>query len=103
MAYTVSTGTTHTRGGSGGSAVTLTLANGEHIVAVRVDKGTYNGSDRVFYLSVLTNTGRTLAAGTQTASTTTFSVQNGFTGAVGFYGSAGNGVDKIGVIWGKND
>ncbi|KAF5331007.1 hypothetical protein D9619_005246 [Psilocybe cf. subviscida] len=110
VSYTVSYGSsstsvTTTRGGSGGTAYTLTLASGERITSVYACQGKYNNTTRVFYLKLTTSTGRTLAAGATTGDCVTSNVptdaaSGGNWGLVAFWGRAGNGIDRIAPIWG---
>ncbi|MFE9674802.1 jacalin-like lectin [Streptomyces sp. NPDC006259] len=91
-------GTTLTHGGTGGTATTLTLAAGEHLTSAVLTQGQKDGRTRVFSASFTTDRGRTLATGTATADTRTFTAPSGWQ-IVGFTGRAGSEVDKLGVVY----
>ncbi|RDB19003.1 hypothetical protein Hypma_014306 [Hypsizygus marmoreus] len=58
-------------GGTSGTPSTLTLNSGERATQVQACSGTFNDSTRVFFLSLLTNQGRTLQAGKTTSDCST--------------------------------
>ncbi|PPQ76053.1 hypothetical protein CVT24_006858 [Panaeolus cyanescens] len=96
---------TSTRGGTGGTAVTLTLGTSERITSTVACSAQYNGRTRVFYLKVTTNQGRSIEAGKTTSSCVTNNVPSdagspGAWGLVGFWGRAGDEVDRLAPIWG---
>ncbi|MFF9061242.1 jacalin-like lectin [Streptomyces sp. NPDC014882] len=91
-------GTVLTHGGTGGTAVSLTLAAGEHLTSVELTRGQKDGRTRVFSASFTTDKGRTLSAGTATADARTFTAPPGRQ-IVGFTGRAGTEVDKLGVVY----
>jgi hypothetical protein len=93
-----SSGTVLRHGGTGGTAVSLTLNSGERVTSLRVDTGSYNGATRVFYVSIGTSSGRSLSAGTQTSASVTWTAPSGL-GLKGVYGRAGDGVDLLGGVW----
>ncbi|MEU3742583.1 jacalin-like lectin [Streptomyces sp. NPDC032198] len=91
-------GTALTHGGTGGTTTSLTLASGEHLTAVKVTQGQKDGRTRIFSASFTTDRGRTLAAGTATSDTKTFTAPSGWQ-IVGFTGWAGTEIDKLGVLY----
>ncbi|MFE9022798.1 jacalin-like lectin [Streptomyces sp. NPDC007808] len=91
-------GTTLTHGGTGGTATSLTLAPGEHLTSVKLSQGQKDGRTRIFSASFTTDKGRTLAAGTPTSATRTFTAPAGRQ-IVGFTGRSGSEVDKLGVLY----
>ncbi|WP_055715497.1 jacalin-like lectin [Streptomyces torulosus] len=91
-------GTTLTHGGTGGTAVSLTLAPGEHLTSVKLTQGKKDGRTRIFSAAFTTDQGRTLASGTPTADTRTFTAPAGRQ-IVGFTGRAGTEIDKLGVLY----
>ncbi|MEU0091002.1 jacalin-like lectin [Kribbella sp. NPDC006257] len=98
IGLTLGNGTVLTHGGSGGTQSELTLAPNERITRITLTQGQYNQHTRIFSAAVLTNSGRTLSAGTPTSSTITFTAPTGWQ-ITGFTGRAGDGVDKLGVIY----
>ncbi|MFJ3441487.1 jacalin-like lectin [Streptomyces sp. NPDC086081] len=97
LSLTLDGGTVLAHGGEGGTARSLTLAEGEHLVSVRLTQGRKDGRTRIFSASFTTDRGRTLSAGTATSDARTFTVPAGRQ-IVGFTGRAGAGIDKLGVI-----
>lgn len=93
-------GTSFSYGGTGGTAVSLTLNAGERWTRTVLCTGQRNGETRNFYIQAVTSTGRTLQAGTKTSSCTTFNADAGFA-VVGFMGQSGDGVDQLALIYGK--
>ncbi|SES40977.1 Uncharacterized conserved protein YafD, endonuclease/exonuclease/phosphatase (EEP) superfamily [Streptomyces sp. yr375] len=91
-------GTTLTHGGTGGTATSLTLATGEHLTSVKVTQGQKDGLTRIFSAAFTTDKGRTLASGTATTDTATFTAPSGWQ-IVGFTGRAGDEMDKLGVLY----
>ncbi|KAF1319912.1 Phospholipase d gamma 3, partial [Globisporangium splendens] len=91
---------TFTHGGTGGTASTLTLAKGEYIKSLEAHWGQKDGRTRIFYLSAVTSTGRSVAAGTKTSESTIVYAPAGFQ-ISGFHGRAGDEVDAIGAIYTK--
>jgi endonuclease/exonuclease/phosphatase family metal-dependent hydrolase len=90
--------TTLTHGGTGGTAASLTLATGEHLTSVKLTRGQKDGRTRVFSAAFTTDRGRTLAAGTPTTDTVTFTAPSGWR-IVGFTGRGGDEIDKLGVLY----
>lgn len=95
---TLSNGTEFVHGGTGGTASVLNLASTEYVTSVTLDDGQYNGDTRTFYASFTTNQGHTLAGGTKTSSTVTYTAPSGWQ-IVGFHGRSGDELDKVGVIY----
>ncbi|MFD0002145.1 jacalin-like lectin [Streptomyces sp. NPDC127178] len=91
-------GTALNHGGSGGTATSLTLASGEHLTAVKLTQGQKDGRTRIFSAAFTTDKGRTLAAGTATSATKTFTAPSGWQIA-GFTGRSGDEIDKLGVLY----
>ncbi|WP_033486266.1 jacalin-like lectin, partial [Xanthomonas phaseoli] len=88
-------------GGSGGTATSLALRSGETLTSATVTLGQYNGRTRLFSLSLTTNQGRSIAAGTPTSERYTLTAPTGWHIA-GFTGRAGDAIDKLGVIYRKD-
>lgn len=95
---TLSDGTTLGHGGTGGTASTLSLAAGEHLVRITLTQGKHNGRTRIFSAQLATDQGRTVSAGKPTADTVTYTAPAGWWIA-GFTGRAGDEIDKLGVIY----
>ncbi|MEV5170093.1 jacalin-like lectin [Streptomyces flaveolus] len=91
-------GTVLGHGGTGGTAASLTLAAGEHLTSVKLTQGRKDGRTRIFSAAFTTDRGRTLSAGTATTDTATFTAPTGWQ-IVGFTGRAGDGIDKLGVLY----
>ncbi|MEV6168760.1 jacalin-like lectin [Streptomyces sp. NPDC051954] len=91
-------GTTLSHGGTGGTATSLTLASGEHLTSVKLTQGQKDGRTRIFSATFTTDKGRTLASGTATSDTKTFTAPSGRQ-IVGFTGRAGDEIDKLGVLY----
>ena len=91
-------GTTLTHGGTGGTAASLTLNSGEHIAALELCEGQYNGDNRLFYAKYTTDTGRVLAGGTTTSDCLTYTTPAGWQLA-GFFGRSGSEVDRLAPIY----
>ncbi len=96
MAY--ADGTVLSNGGSGGTAKTLTLNGDEYITKAVIYKNNYNKGDRIFYLELTTNKGRTLEQGVKSGAPITLTAPQG-TYIAGFFGRAEANVDKLGVIY----
>ncbi|MER5596748.1 jacalin-like lectin [Streptomyces sp. NPDC002265] len=91
-------GTTPAHGGTGGTAAALTLASGEHLTSVTLAEGQKSGQTRIFSAAFGTDKGRTLAAGTATSDTKTFTAPSGWQ-IVGFTGRSGDEIDKLGLVY----
>lgn len=98
VSLTLANGTTLTHGGSGGTATTLSLEAGEHLVSVKLSQAKYDGRTRVFSAAFTTNRGRTLSTGQPSGAITTLTAPAGWRIA-GFTGRAGNEIDRLGVIF----
>ncbi|MDX6312462.1 MAG: hypothetical protein QOF44_1926 [Streptomyces sp.] len=98
MGLTLSTGTTLTHGGTGGTASSLTLGSGEYVTSAYLCEGKYSSTTRIFYAKFTTNLGNTLAGGTTTSDCVTRTAPSGWQIA-GFHGRTGDEVDKIGFIY----
>ncbi|MFB7330356.1 jacalin-like lectin [Streptomyces adustus] len=91
-------GATLAHGGTGGTAVSLTLASGEHLTSVSLTEGQKSGQTRIFSAAFGTDKGRALTAGTATSDTKTFTAPSGWQ-IVGFTGRSGDEIDKLGVVY----
>jgi hypothetical protein len=100
IGLTLTTGTALTHGGAGGTARSLTLGGAEYVTAVRLCRGKYNDTTRIFYAQLSTSAGNTLAGGTTTADCVTHTAPAGWQVA-GFHGRAGAELDKVGLIYTK--
>jgi endonuclease/exonuclease/phosphatase family metal-dependent hydrolase len=98
VGLTLTNGTTLTHGGTGGTASSLTLADGEYVDSVYMCRAPYSGYTRLFYVSFATNLGHVLAGGSYTSDCSTYWAPSGWQIA-GFHGRAGDAVDKLGVIY----
>lgn len=98
VSLTHSDGTVLTHGGTGGTPVSLTLATGENLTAVRLTTGQKSGRTRIFSAAFTTDLGRTLSAGAPTSDARTFTAPAGWR-IVGFTGRAGDEIDKLGVLF----
>jgi endonuclease/exonuclease/phosphatase family metal-dependent hydrolase len=98
VSFSLADGTTFSHGGNGGTATSLTLEPGEHLVSAKFSQGKYDGHTRVFSASFTTNRGRTLSAGQQTGETITATAPAGWRIA-GFTGRSGDEVDRLGAIF----
>ena len=95
---TLSNGTTFAHGGTGGTVKSLTLNSGEYVKSIQLCSGKYNSTTRIFYCKYTTSSGRTLAGGSTTSSTVTYTAPTGWK-IVGFHGRCADSVDKLGVIY----
>jgi Jacalin-like lectin domain len=100
IGLTLANGTSLTHGGTGGTASSLTLSDGEYVTTGYLCAGQYSGHSRIFYARFTTNLARTLAGGTTTSDCVTRSAPAGWQIA-GFHGRSGDEVDKIGFIYTK--
>jgi endonuclease/exonuclease/phosphatase family metal-dependent hydrolase len=98
VALTLTDGTVLRHGGNGGTARSLTLADGEHLTRVKLTTGQRSGRTRVFSAEFGTDRGAVLATGTPTASVVTYTAPTGWQ-IVGLHGRAGDEIDKLGVIY----
>ncbi|MEN9464521.1 MAG: hypothetical protein RL217_702 [Pseudomonadota bacterium] len=98
IAITLNSGQVLKHGGNGGSAASLTLANGEALTSLQLCSGKRNNQTRIFYAQFNTSQGRFLKGGSKTADCTTFNAPNNWQ-IVGFHGRSGDELDKVGVIY----
>jgi hypothetical protein len=98
VAAMLSTGAAFSHGGTGGTAVSLTLASGEYWTSAYVCQGTYNSQTRIFYIKATTSNGNTVAAGKTTSDCTAFTADDGYA-IVGYLGQSGDEVDQLGFIY----
>jgi hypothetical protein len=78
VSLTLTDGTTFTHGGTGGTAVSLTLGSSEYWVTAELCQGQKSGQTRNFYILATTSAGNTLSAGTSTSDCSTFSAPTGW-------------------------
>ncbi len=91
-------GSRRTNGGSGGSYREYKLADDEYMTAIEVHVG-HHDSDRIFYLRISTNKNNAaLAAGKKTGRSWRFTAPAGQQ-IIGFYGSSGKELDRLGAIY----
>lgn len=98
IGVTLSSGNSFSHGGTGGTLKKLSLASDEYLSSVKLCSGVYNGHTRIYYTKFATNKGRTLAGGSTTGSSVTYTAPDGWQ-IVGFHGRSGSAVDRIGVIY----
>jgi hypothetical protein len=98
IGLTLSDGTVLAHGGTGGTARSLTLGSDEYVTSVKLCRGKYRNSTRIFYAEFTTSAGNTLAGGTATADCVTRAAPSGWQVA-GFQGRSGDEVDKVGFIY----
>ncbi|KAI9712022.1 MAG: hypothetical protein M1820_001730 [Bogoriella megaspora] len=67
VALTLTSGATFSHGGTGGSPVSLTLADDEYWTQAQICEAQYNGDTRIFNIRITTSAGNTLTAGTATS------------------------------------
>ncbi|MDX6740396.1 jacalin-like lectin [Actinocorallia sp. A-T 12471] len=101
VGVTFTDGRTRAHGGQGGTARTLTLANGEHVVSAKVCQGLHFLKPRVFALTLTTSQGRTLSGGTPTQNCVTHTAPDGHR-ITAFHGRSGAEIDQLGVIYTPN-
>ncbi|ESK89193.1 endonuclease exonuclease phosphatase [Moniliophthora roreri MCA 2997] len=89
------------RGGSGGTASTLTLGSNERVTQVTGCTGKKSDTSRVFYVKFTTDTGKVLEGGKSTSDCQTVNAPDDGWGLVGFWGRSGDEVDRLGIVWGK--
>jgi endonuclease/exonuclease/phosphatase family metal-dependent hydrolase len=97
----LTTGTLLQHGGTGGTEKTLTLNAGEYVQSVKLCSGQKDGRTRIFYIELRTNQGRSIATGSQTSSSVTYTAATGWR-VTGFFGNSGDEVDKLGIIYTAN-
>lgn len=94
----LSTGTSLTHGGTGGTEASLTLATGEYWTSAKFCTGKYSNHTRNFYVLATTSKGRTVTAGTSTSDCTTFTAPTGWQ-IVGYMGQDGDEIDQVSLIY----
>ncbi|KAJ5681930.1 mannose-binding lectin [Penicillium maclennaniae] len=98
VAIKLTNGTTFSHGGTGGTAVSLTLGTNEHWIKTELCTGKYNSETRNFYIKATTSAGNTLEAGTATDDCSTFTADDGYA-VVGFMGQDGDEMDQLALIY----
>lgn len=98
VALTLTSGTTFTHGGTGGTQASLTLSSTEYWTSAKLCQGKYNDETRNFYILATTSTGRTLSAGTATSDCSTFTAPEGWQ-IVGYLGQDGDEMDQLAFIY----
>ncbi|RSM65500.1 endonuclease [Actinoplanes sp. ATCC 53533] len=98
LGLTMANGVSYDHGGQGGTPNTLNLGAGEHLTSVTLHTAQRNGHTRVFYARFGTDLGRTLAGGTTTSNTVTYTAPTGWQ-ISGFHGRSGAEIDQLGVIY----
>ncbi|KAK4163698.1 Horcolin [Cladorrhinum sp. PSN259] len=98
VSVTLTDGTTFKHGGSGGTAVSLTLAATEYWTEAELCRGARNGNTRNFYIRAITSTGKSLTAGTATSDCSKSAAPSGWH-IVGFLGQDGDEVDQLGFVY----
>ncbi|WP_027328490.1 jacalin-like lectin [Marinimicrobium agarilyticum] len=97
LAFGYRNGLTLSHGGTGGSVQAMTLAEGEYLEQVTACQAKHNGHTRVFYLSLTTNMGQSLAAGSYQGTCRTLTAPAG-SGFIGTYGRSGDEIDRVGLV-----
>jgi hypothetical protein len=100
VSFTLSSGLILSHGGTGGTATTLALTAGEYLTSATLCWDKYNDTTQNFYLKLTTSAGKTVTAGTTTASCGTATVPSGFA-IVGMRGQDGDEMDQVGWIYAK--
>lgn len=98
VALKLTDGTTFSHGGTGGTAVSLTLDTGEYWTQAVLCTGQYNSHTRNFYIKATTSAGNVLEAGTATSNCTTFTADDGYA-IVGYMGQDGDEIDQLAFIY----
>ena len=91
-------GSTFKHGGSGGTAVSLSLAATEFWTEAELCRGDRNGGKRNFYIRAVTSSGRSITAGTPTNDCLKSVAPSGWQIA-GFLGQDGTEVDQLGFVY----
>lgn len=99
LSITYDDGTQYAEGGTGGTERELILGKNEYIQSIEVAKAKKNSSstERISYLKITTNLGRTLEGGMK-ADGTVWETPKGFR-VSGFYGRSGDELDALGLIY----
>lgn len=98
VGVTLTDGTVLRHGGTGGTEVSLTLADSEYWTEARLCKGEKSGKVRNFYIQAATSAGRILTAGTATVDCAMFVAPDGWQ-ITGFIGQAGDEVDQLAFVY----
>ncbi|RDW82708.1 putative endonuclease family protein [Coleophoma cylindrospora] len=98
VGLTLADGTTFSHGGTGGTAVSLTLGSSEYWTEAELCQGKYSSETRNFYILATTSAGNTLSAGTSTSDCSTFTAPTGWQ-IVGFMGQDGDEMDQLAFIY----
>ncbi|KAL3496528.1 Endonuclease/exonuclease/phosphatase [Aspergillus germanicus] len=99
LTLTLSTGTSTTHGGTGGTAVDLELGTDEYWTGTRLCQGQRNDHTRIFYIEVTTSAGNSVSVGTETDECVEYQAESGWQ-VLGVYGRDGDEVDRLGVVYG---
>ncbi|KAF8858366.1 endonuclease/Exonuclease/phosphatase [Acephala macrosclerotiorum] len=98
VGLTLTTGTSFTHGGTGGTAASLTLGSKEYWTKAELCQGQKDGETRNFYILATTSSGNTLSSGTATSDCATFTAPTGWQ-IVGFLGQDGDEMDQLAFIY----
>ncbi|MCL1125956.1 jacalin-like lectin [Shewanella surugensis] len=93
IAISYVTGQIERHGGGGGHAQTLTLLDDEYFTQAQVCQA----NNRVSYVALTTNVGRSIAGGTMTHDCELFDAPTDW-GISGFWGRSGSLVDRLGIV-----
>ncbi|KAL2840380.1 Endonuclease/exonuclease/phosphatase [Aspergillus pseudodeflectus] len=99
LTLTLSTGSTTTHGGNGGTPVELELGADEFWTGTRLCQGKQNDHTRIFYIEVTTSAGNSVSVGTETEECVEYQAESGWQ-VLGVYGRDGDEVDLLGVVYG---
>jgi endonuclease/exonuclease/phosphatase family metal-dependent hydrolase len=94
----LTSGASFVHGGTGGTAQSLTLANGEFVTRAELRANTVSGRTRIFWVRFTTSSGRAITGGTASGSSATFNAPSGWQ-IVGFHGRSGTELDKVRLIY----
>lgn len=100
VGLTLTDGTVFSHGGTGGTAVSLTLGASEYWTEAELCQGEKSGETRNFYIKAVTSSGNTLSSGTSTSDCSTFTAPSGWQ-IVGFLGQDGDEMDQLAFVYGK--
>jgi hypothetical protein len=98
VGLTLASGLSYDHGGAGGRPNNLDLGVGEYLTSVTLNAAQHNDRTRIFFARFVTDLGRTLAGGSPTSNTVTYTAPAGWQ-ISGFHGRAGAEVDQLGVIY----
>jgi hypothetical protein len=98
VGLTLTDGTVLTHGGTGGTAVSLTLGSSEYWTSAELCEGVKDSETRNFYILATTSAGKTLSAGTSTSDCSTFTAPSGWQ-IVGFVGQDGDEMDQLAFVY----